>query len=196
MSVDKENENIIPSFHERWMILLRHYPHLLLSIRFWFGVISRRNPVLWKNVMEYERSHALCKGSNHSKDCCLREIKKTQQFSKQMQFSKRGDFYRVSWISGLEHNFLAIVFVDGDDVPEPQIQMLPVIGECRNTALKESEIFNSVIKGVAEANRVFDTTFRVSRIEYVANDTPPENRYAMLAYHIVGRLVAGGEFPS
>ncbi len=72
MSVHNENQNtelVIPPFFKRWSILLRRRPNLLWDVRFWLGRISGRNPVLWNNVMEYERIHAFCKGRVHSEEC-------------------------------------------------------------------------------------------------------------------------------
>jgi len=111
-----------------------------------------------------------------------------------MHFSQHNNFYRVSWISGPRHNALAVAFAADSQTPKPVIQMLPPIGECRHDALKEDAILAFVLEGIAEANRVFETNFRVSHIEYVANDTPPEEKYAGLAFKIVERLVSNGEF--
>ena len=111
-----------------------------------------------------------------------------------MHFSKHNNFYRVSWISGPRHNALTLAFADDGETSEPLIEMLPPIGECRHDELKEDAILAFVLEGVKEANRVFKTNLRVSRVGYIANDTPPENRYAGLAYKIVERLASNGEF--
>jgi hypothetical protein len=72
MQVQHENQHtdhLTPPFFTRWFIFFRRYPNYLWDIRFFFGVISRRHPVLWKNVMAYERKHAFCKGRKHTEEC-------------------------------------------------------------------------------------------------------------------------------
>jgi hypothetical protein len=76
---NQKTELTIPPFLKRWSIFLRRYPHFLLNFGFLFGVVSGRNPILWDNVMYYEKRHALCKGRVHSEDCRKREVGKERQ---------------------------------------------------------------------------------------------------------------------
>jgi hypothetical protein len=111
-----------------------------------------------------------------------------------MHFSKRDDLYQASWISGPRHNCLSVAFAESVVDSEPTIKMLPPFGEYRHNALDEISILSFVSESVAEANRIFESDYIVSRIEYIENDTPPEEIYGYLAFKIIERLFSGGEF--
>lgn len=110
-----------------------------------------------------------------------------------MKFTKRDNFYQVSWISGPRHNLLAISLTENDD-SERFIRMLPPIGECRHNRLDETIILAKVVEGIDKANQMFNLDFRVSSIEYVENDTPPEEIYEYLTLKIVEHLVSDRSF--
>ncbi|MBD2100400.1 hypothetical protein [Leptolyngbya sp. FACHB-261] len=110
-----------------------------------------------------------------------------------MHFTKRGNFYQASRITGPRHNFLAIALKPGH-TRETVIEALPPVGECRHAALSAEAILSSVTEGVVEANSRFGTDYGVSHIYYVENDTPPEAVYGFMAHEIIKQLNSGGEF--
>ncbi len=75
MSMFDENqktEPAVPPFLKRWSILFHRYPfypYLLHNLELLFDVIIRRNPILWNNVMEFEKKHPFCKGGVHTEEC-------------------------------------------------------------------------------------------------------------------------------
>lgn len=111
-----------------------------------------------------------------------------------MHFTKRGNFYQASRITGPRHNFLAIALTPGHNTCETVVEALPPVGECRHAALSAEAMLSSVAEGVAEANSRFGTDYGVSHIQYVENDTPPEAVYGLMAHEIIEQLNSGGEF--
>jgi hypothetical protein len=105
-----------------------------------------------------------------------------------MQVSKRNDFYQVSWISGPRHNFLAIALSEETD-SETIISPLPPRGECRHAKLDEKLILDNVLEGATAANRAFGTKFKIGAIQYVENDTGPEEIFNFLTQKIIESLV-------
>jgi hypothetical protein len=110
-----------------------------------------------------------------------------------MHFSKIGDLYKASLTTGPRHNCLFIAF-SNHELSKPSIVKLPRIGECNHAPLNEALILENVIKGVIEANNKFKTKYRVNRVEYVENDTPPETTYAYLTYKIIENLFLNEKF--
>ncbi|MBD2122461.1 hypothetical protein [Trichocoleus sp. FACHB-262] len=111
-----------------------------------------------------------------------------------MHFTKRGNFYQASRITGPRHNFLAIALTPGHSTRETVVEALPPVGECRHAALSAAAILSSVAEGVAKANSAFGTGYGVTNIQYVENDTPPEAVYGFMAHEIIKQLNSGGEF--
>ncbi len=109
-----------------------------------------------------------------------------------MHFTQLGEFLAASRITGPKHNLLAIRLGGSGD---PLVcDRVPAMGGCKHTPLDEDQLIKNVLDGVAEANQQLGTTYAVSHIRYVENDTPPEVVYAFMAMRIVERLHNGGEF--
>jgi hypothetical protein len=110
-----------------------------------------------------------------------------------MQFSKRDNFYQVSWISGPRHNLLALALSENQD-SKTTIESLPPIGECQHNKLNEELIIANVLEGIKSVNQKLNTKFQVSKIQYVENDTGPEQIFNYLTQEIVEHLVKGESF--
>ena len=110
-----------------------------------------------------------------------------------MHFVRLGEFLAASRITGPKHNLLQIrLGGSGDGLPV--CERLSATGGCKHTPLDEGWIIKHVLDGVAEANQQLGTTYAVSHIRYVENDTPPEVVYGFMALRIVEHLHTGGEF--
>lgn len=107
-----------------------------------------------------------------------------------MHFSQQGVYYHVSIITGPRHNLLAVAFSDDDGIVSPICEMLAPIGEHRQKELDASAIRSAVLEGVAEGNQRFRTNYRVARIQYVENDSPPETTYRYLALKLIEHLAS------
>jgi hypothetical protein len=110
-----------------------------------------------------------------------------------MHFNRVGNLFRVVRIAGPTHNLLGIEF--GQTSESSSILARPPIGTEPST-LKPDLVQGNVLEGVAEANREFGTSFVVKVIEFVSDDSPPEETYRFLAYSIVERLSKGLAFGS
>jgi len=110
-----------------------------------------------------------------------------------MQYVRLGEFLAVARITGPTHNLLQIRLATFDE--EPLVcERLQASGGCRHTPLNEEALVQSVLEGASETNERLGTSYVVSHIRYVENDTPPESVYGHLAGCILEHLHAGGEF--
>jgi hypothetical protein len=112
-----------------------------------------------------------------------------------MQFTRVGEYFAVSRITGPSHNLLQVRLAVGPQ-GAPVCEKLPPVGQCVHEPLNEQALVACVLEGVAEANSKLGTTFSVVAIRYVENDTKPEKAYAYMAYKLVERLAGGQEFAS
>lgn len=110
-----------------------------------------------------------------------------------MQFVKFGEFLAVARITGPTHNLLQIRLSNSPQ--EPLVcECLPATNACRHAHLDEAAIIKAVIGGIAEANQQLGSTYTISHIRYVENDTKPEAVYGFMAKRILEHLHSGGEF--
>lgn len=111
-----------------------------------------------------------------------------------MQFVRIGDYYGASHITGPKHNLLQLRLSTGVGVQVPVLETLPTNTNCSHPLLNDEVVVEKVVEGVAEANLRLGTSFRVTHIRRVANDTGPEVLLAYMAGKIIERIVDGGEF--
>jgi hypothetical protein len=110
-----------------------------------------------------------------------------------MQFTRIDDYLAASRITGPHHNLLQLR-ISTDSQAEPVCECLPPIGECIHEPLNKQELVAMVVEGVKEANQQLGSSYSVTHIRYVANDTKPETVYGLLALKIIKHLEVGGEF--
>jgi hypothetical protein len=110
-----------------------------------------------------------------------------------MQFVKHDGFFGVSSITGPGHHYLELAFGTGA-AERPAFEFLPPSGSCTHPPLDASAIVAAVVEGVNAVNEEAGTSYTVSRIRVPADDTKPEQRYALLAAAIVRRLHRGEPF--
>jgi hypothetical protein len=111
-----------------------------------------------------------------------------------LQFSIRDRFYQAARITGPTHNFLGVRLEAATAASAPNVERLAGLGPGR-ASLDEDELVAAVLAGVAEANDRYGTRWAVTHIRYVADDSPPETAYRMIAFAIVERLANGEPFP-
>lgn len=111
-----------------------------------------------------------------------------------MKFIRIGDYFSASHITGPKHNLLQLHLSDAAGGEAPILETLPAIGNCSHAPLKNEVVVAQVVEGVAETNRRLGTTFAVTHIRRVANDTGPEVLLAYMAAKIIERIVEGGAF--
>ena len=108
-----------------------------------------------------------------------------------MQFVKLGEYFGAVHISGITHNLLKVRLIECDQEAMVNCECLPPNGDCRHKPIDEQALVKFVLSGVAHANEKLGTSYRVTHIQYVENDTPPESKYGYMACSIVEHLHAG-----
>jgi nickel-dependent lactate racemase len=104
------------------------------------------------------------------------------------QFSKQGDYYYISYITGPAHVMLGLIF-SKEHVVSPKVVQRPAIGEHEHSALDEKEIERAVIEGIESANKRLGSDYFVSEIVYVVNDSPRYELYKHCAELLLERLL-------
>jgi hypothetical protein len=102
-----------------------------------------------------------------------------------MQFQHRGNWHSISRITGPRHNYLALVLRTEGESEEATVTALPPRGRCAHSPLDSAKILAAVQAGVAEANREHGAHFFLASVEYVSNDTGPEEVYRQMARMLV-----------
>ena len=106
-----------------------------------------------------------------------------------MRFQHYGARHVATRITGPNHNYVAVTFAAEGESPEPQIIELPPQGGCEHQPLDRVKVLAAVLAGVAEGNHESGSSFAVASVQYVANDTGPEEVYLHLAKALVGEAL-------
>jgi hypothetical protein len=102
-----------------------------------------------------------------------------------VQVTKVGNVYKVTRITGPQHNFLGLSFSEVE-VPSITVERLQLDDDTGHAGtLHEQQLIAAVRRGVTEANQQFGTHFCVATVQYVVTDTPDASLYALLAQKIV-----------
>lgn len=114
-----------------------------------------------------------------------------------MQFTKKGEVYRVSRVTGRQNNILGVSFAQDDsnnieliewpESPLKQYKDSPV----RTSA---EEILEQVLLGLESKNKAFNTNYRLSQIYYIPAENPQDRVYKFLISKLINRYHFGGEF--
>ena len=109
-----------------------------------------------------------------------------------MRFQKYNEWYRAWSITWPTHNLLGLVFSDHVDDQILVEELGPVEKGVRR--LSADPVREHVLRGVGNANLRLGTNFRVSKIQFVPNDTPLLDFYVQLAEGIVEQLARNAEW--
>jgi len=103
-----------------------------------------------------------------------------------VRFQHDGAMHSAVRITGPHHNYLALTFCSSESDPAPpQVIELPEQGGCVHPPLNPMKVLDAVLAGVEEANRLHGLSFTVQSVQFVKNDTGPEDVYRFMAQAIV-----------
>lgn len=108
-----------------------------------------------------------------------------------MHFSRDGDWYQATRITGPSHNLLALKLSE-PGASEPIVERLSVSNEA--PVIDADDVQRQVLEGVTEANAELGTNYHVAAIRFVTTDTPSFSIYRSLAKVIVEKLAQEGTF--
>ncbi len=107
-----------------------------------------------------------------------------------MRYTKIGDFYRVSRITGPTHNLLGLSLshekptaVSVQRLREPE----------SNPLIDERQLKQAVLDGVSQANAALGTNYHIDVIQYVPSDTSDISVYLFLAKSLIEQFVHAEE---
>ncbi len=95
-----------------------------------------------------------------------------------MQFSFYEGFHRVVRITGPTHNLLSVKFGDSGKTS------VQIIDEPSPDGLSTETVERAVMRGLSKANEELGTNFFPLVVQYLQKDTPSEEAYEILAYHL------------
>jgi len=102
-----------------------------------------------------------------------------------MKFIFDGEFYKITRVTGVHHNFLGISFCDDCNTP---LEIKAFSSESKQESVFESDVKKQVIQGIEEINKELETNYKVKKIQFVSSDTPSNSVYSYLAKEIVKRI--------
>ena len=107
-----------------------------------------------------------------------------------MRYTKVGEFYRVSRITGPSHNLLGLSI--SPDEPA-RVAMLKLRESQSTSQVDEEQLKQAVLGGLHEANAALGTSYFIDKIEYLPDDTPNLDVYSSLARSLIEHLVRSGQ---
>jgi hypothetical protein len=106
-----------------------------------------------------------------------------------MHFCRVDDYLSVSRITGGQDNILQIRL----SMTEPDtvdVDARPLAG-FSSTLLDENKVVSAVMEGLRQANAELGTSYWISHIRFVANDSKPEKTYSLLTQALLHQYYAG-----
>lgn len=104
-----------------------------------------------------------------------------------MQFTRSGNRFTVSRVTGPTHNVLSIEFADAANSPSDA-----TIAAIHDTAhlprLRDADVLHNVLLGIDDANVHLATRLVPKHIEFIPTDSPPATTYRLLAHAIAERV--------
>ncbi len=105
-----------------------------------------------------------------------------------MQYQSDGTLYKAVNISGPTHNILGLSFVQGaSDESDVMIEAL-TLNPAEGRRVSPDAVKMQVAEGVAQVNDELGSRLAVTRIQFVAGDTPSATIYRDMAYKIARRV--------
>ena len=114
-----------------------------------------------------------------------------------MSFTRIGNIYRVTRITGWIDKFLGIVFADSSEQSEQTPEVIEV--EMRNSIpnknpVSKDEVVKQVLSGLEAFNRAAGTNYKVSKIFFAPSFEGRSPIFEGLTYSLVGHYHRGGDF--
>ena len=100
-----------------------------------------------------------------------------------MQFIFDGEFYKVTRVTGVSYNFLAISFGENAN-GLVDIEGLKINDEEKEFIFEKS-VKEQVLLGLNEINNELATNYKVEKIQFIVSDTPSDIIYRNLIKEIV-----------
>jgi len=100
-----------------------------------------------------------------------------------MQFTFDGEFYKVTRITGVSYNFLAVSFGENSN-GLLDIKSLK-INDKEKESIFEKSVKEQVLLGLNEINNELETNYKVEKIQFIISDTPSDIIYKNLIKEIV-----------
>lgn len=101
-----------------------------------------------------------------------------------MHFIDEAPLYKLTRITGPQHNYLGLQITLHPTTQEPTLEALDQgVGNLRGP-----DILQEVLRGVDEASLRRNTRFYVEKIQYISTDSAPVSIYRQLAFEIAQRI--------
>ena len=116
-----------------------------------------------------------------------------------MKFSRKGDIYIVSRITGLEDNILGVIFTsDSDIISSNSIEVIewefPNISSREPIKASKQEIMKQVLDGLYSVNISLGTNYQLSKIFFSPFDSSANQVYSGLIGKLIRHYHSGSNF--
>ena len=106
-----------------------------------------------------------------------------------MHFVDNHPLYRITRITGPQHNLLGLQLANDPPASGPEVEALDR-GSREPGSLDGREVASCVMLGVEQASSELHRAYFVEKIQYVLTDSPPAAIYRQLAIEIIRRVDA------
>ncbi len=111
-----------------------------------------------------------------------------------MQFTKNGDIYMVSRITGSQDNILGVSFSENNSNDIEVIQWHLESDRNKKVLTSDDQVLKHVLFGLKEINRSLDTNYRLSKIYFVPTESAGDGAYELLIGRLIEHYHSGNEF--
>jgi hypothetical protein len=109
---------------------------------------------------------------------------------KKMRFTKKGNIYRIIWLTGSQDNILGVSF--GEDNKMEILEWPIEEGEKIRTSKKE--VLEQIISGLESVNQSLGTNYKLSKIYFLPSDKASNSLYNLLICKLIRHYHSGNEF--
>jgi hypothetical protein len=109
---------------------------------------------------------------------------------KKMRFTKKGNIYRITRLTGSQDNILGVSF--GEDNKMEILEWPIEEGEKIRTSKKE--VLEQIISGLESVNQSLGTNYKLSKIYFLPSDRASNSVYNLLICKLIRHYHSGNEF--
>ena len=109
-----------------------------------------------------------------------------------MQFSKKGNMYRIMRMTGNQDNILGVCFSKNDSDEIQVIEFRPMSDSKIETS--QTEVLKQVISGLKSINQSLGTDYKLSKIYYLPSEKSTDRVYSLLIIKLILRYHNREEF--
>lgn len=111
-----------------------------------------------------------------------------------MGFTKTGNIYKITRMTGNEDHFLGISFAENCEQNPEVIEVQIGNPKKKKNPPSKNEVLKQVLAGLKSINQSLGTNYKLSKIYYVPSSDGPSSIYQSLIHTLIVHYHSGNEF--